>query len=209
MNLPDLEVLKRGDDIPWEQVYNALIPHAIAVAHDKLGQSLQMLEKDIAHIAFQKLFERRKRLKSTSELKPLLVVIAYNRSCSLLRYHLAAKRPDGKIIPPPTESLTHFIENTLKAPDTHKEVADQEAMAKVISQLVDGLSDKLKAVLIASFLEERTDKEIAASLGLASSSIPVMRKRGLEDMRAALFKDSNLLSEARDLLRLCMWMIAL
>lgn len=208
MSLPNIAALKRGDDAAWEQVYNALISHAIAVAHRKLGQSTQMMEKDVAHIAFQKLFERRKRLKSTSELKPLLIVIAYRVSCSLLRYHLAEKRRDGAIVHPTSESLTHFIENTLRAPDTRKEMETQTAMAGIIAQLVDKLPEKLKAVLIASFLEEKSDKEIAASLGLAASSIPVMRMRGLQDLREALFKNQKLLSDAIDVLRLCIWMIA-
>ncbi len=210
MELPDLRVLKRGkwgDSAAWEQVFKALMPCALDVARNTLCDSLQMMAEDVASIAFQHLYKYRNHLKSTSQLRPLLIVITGRVACSLLRYHLAQKRPDGSIVPPSSDSLINFIEGDLKVPLTMEQMEDLNEMAQIISQLAKSIPDKIKEVLFACFLEEKSDKEIATMLGLAASSIPVMRKRGIDAMRAALLTNPKLLSEVKDLLRLSIWMI--
>lgn len=182
MGTPDLKALQCGDPAGWDEAFRWLWPTAFEVARFKLQKVLPGEVEDVALEALEELVEKVKQLKKVEELKPLTASIAHNRAVSRLRQHFSAKRGSGQ-----TESLDahhgnpDFIEST--AADSPVAKLEQKELSDFLSKLLAEIKPPLGKILADFFLDGLSYDEIAKRHGLATGSIGVYLKRGLEAIR--------------------------
>lgn len=183
MNPPDLRSLQSGDAEAWDEVFRWLWPTVFAVAQLKLQPYFPNDVEDVAIESLEELVEQVREVKSVAELKPLVASIAHHRAVSLLRERFAKKRGEGK-----TESLDAPTEDGTTKPepitiDSPLANLEQKELAQLIARLLAELKPPQGEILSDFFLHGLLYEEIAQKRGVATGSVGVYLKRGLETLR--------------------------
>ena len=191
MNPPDLHALQRGDEAAWDAAFGWLWPTVFAVAQLKLQPFLPDEVEDMAIEALEQLVDKVRSVKSVEELKPLAASIAHHRAVSLLRERFAQKRGAGK-----TESLDVPVDDgeTKYEPAWEDSPLDSLAEKELAARLQTSLAE-LKPpqgeILSDFFLHGLRYEEIAQKRGVATGSVGVYLKRGLETLRKIWGRNEN------------------
>lgn len=181
--LPDLRSLQRGDSAAWDDAFVWLWPTVFAVAQLKLQPFLPDEIEDVAIESLEALVEKVREVQTVEELKPLAASIAHHRAVSLLRERFAKKRGEGK-----TESLDATTEDgdakhDPASPDSPLDSLEEKELAERLQKSLAALKPPLGDILSDFFLHELRYEEIATKRGIASGSVGVYLKRGLEALR--------------------------
>jgi RNA polymerase sigma factor (sigma-70 family) len=191
VNPPDLHALQRGDEAAWDAAFGWLWPTVFAVAQLKLQPFLPDEVEDKAIEALEQLVDKVRSVKSVEELKPLAASIAHHRAVSLLRERFAQKRGAGK-----TESLDVPVDDgeTKYEPAWEDSPLDSLAEKELAARLQTSLAE-LKPpqgeILSDFFLHGLRYEEIAQKRGVATGSVGVYLKRGLETLRKIWGRNEN------------------
>jgi len=191
VNPPDLHALQRGDEAAWDAAFGWLWPTVFAVAQLKLQPFLPDEVEDMAIEALEQLVDKVRSVKSVEELKPLAASIAHHRAVSLLRERFAQKRGAGK-----TESLDVPVDDgeTKYEPAWEDSPLDSLAEKELAARLQTSLAE-LKPpqgeILSDFFLHGLRYEEIAQKRGVATGSVGVYLKRGLETLRKIWGRNEN------------------
>ena len=191
VNPPDLHALQQGDEAAWDAAFGWLWPTVFAVAQLKLQPFLPDEVEDMAIEALEQLVDKVRSVKSVEELKPLAASIAHHRAVSLLRERFAQKRGAGK-----TESLDVPVDDgeTKYEPAWEDSPLDSLAEKELAARLQTSLAE-LKPpqgeILSDFFLHGLRYEEIAQKRGVATGSVGVYLKRGLETLRKIWGRNEN------------------
>ncbi len=200
MNPPDLKALQSGDANAWDEAFRWLWPTAWAAAQAKLQLFLPADVEDVAIEALEELVEKVREVKAVAELKPLAASIAHHRAVSLLRERFAKKRGQGK-----TQSLNEpdaqGNETDPPGEDSPLAALNQMELAGLLARLQSELKPEQRAVLSDFFFHRLSYDQIAAKHGLATGSVGVYLKRGLEAIRKQGVRHPHLLKELEAFLR--------
>lgn len=201
MNAPNLRALRQGDADAWDEAFRWLWPTAFAVAQLKLQPYLPEDIEDVAIEALEELVEKVRQIKAVEELKPLAASIAHNLAVSHLRERFAAKRGTAA-----TESLEARQEAGADdaGPSTEDSpLADlaQTELAGLLGELQTQLKPEQRTILNDFFILGLSYEELATKHNVATGSVGVYLKRGLEAMRKQGVRHPKLLKELEAHLR--------
>ena len=201
MNPPSLRALQTGDAAAWDEAFHWLWPTVFAVAQLKLQPFLPADIEDVAIEALEELVGKVREIKSVEELKPLAASIAHNRAVSRLRERYAAKRGAGQ-----TESLDALQdneENPFDPANGDSTLADlgQMDLARLLGELQAEIKPEQRAIVADFFLNELSYEQISAKHRVATGTVGVYLKRGLDAIRQAGQRHPKLLKELEAFLR--------
>ncbi len=183
MSLPDLQLLQAGDADAWDEAFRWLWPTVFAVAQLKLQPYFPNEIEDVAIEALEILVEKVPAIKSPEELKPLAASIAHHRAVSLLRERFAKKRGEGKTESLDTPRDDDGSPHDPPANDSPLADLEQKEMAERLGKSLAELKPPLGEILSDFFLHGLRYEEIAKKRGVATGSVGVYLKRGLDAMR--------------------------
>jgi len=183
VNPPDLRALQTGNADAWDEAFRWLWPAVFAVAQLKLRPFLPGEIEDTAIEALEELVEKVREVKAVEELKPLAASIAHHRAVSLLRERFAKKRGEGK-----TESLDAPTADGETKPEPASsgsplDSLEQKELAERLQKSLTTLKPPMGDILSDFFLHDLRYEEIAQKRGIATGSVGVYLKRGLEALR--------------------------
>jgi RNA polymerase sigma factor (sigma-70 family) len=183
VNPPDLRALQTGNADAWDEAFRWLWPAVFAVAQLKLRPFLPGEIEDTAIEALEELVEKVREVKAVEELKPLAASIAHHRAVSLLRERFAKKRGEGK-----TESLDAPTADGETKPEPASsgsplDSLEQKELAERLQNSLTTLKPPMGDILSDFFLHDLRYEEIAQKRGIATGSVGVYLKRGLEALR--------------------------
>lgn len=151
----------------------------------------RMDESDIVQDVMLRVFESRHQLQARCEaqLAAWLRSILKSTMLEAIRKHTSLKRSvwrerqlDG-LLDGSTANFGALIDAFGQTPDHEVDVA--ERMMQVVERLFD-LPEAQLDVLLCTFLDQQTDREIAAALGRSVLAVSSLRRRGLEYLREVL-----------------------
>jgi RNA polymerase sigma factor (sigma-70 family) len=191
VNPSDLHALQLGDETAWDAAFDWLWPTVFAVAQLKLQPFLPDEIEDVAIESLEELVDKVRTVKSVEELKPLAASISHHRAVSLLRERFAKKRGAGK-----TESLDAPMDEAGHTNDPVSETSpfaelEQKELAERLRRSLAELKPPQGEILSDFFLHGLRYEEIAQKRGVATGSVGVYLKRGLETLRKIWGRNEN------------------
>lgn len=191
MDPPDLRALQSGDEAAWDAAFDWLWPTVFAVAHLKLQPYLPDEVEDSAIEALEELVGKVGVVKAVQELKALAASISHHRAVSLLRERFAQKRGAGKIdsLDAPKDDAGQINEPALEASPFAE--LEQKELAERLRRSLTELKPPQGEILSDFFLHGLRYEEIAQKHSLATGSVGVYLKRGLETLRKIWGRHEN------------------
>jgi RNA polymerase sigma factor (sigma-70 family) len=162
------------------------------VAQLKLQPFLPDEAEDLAIEALEELVDKVQAVKSVEELKPLAASISHHRAVSLLRERFAQKRGAGKIesLNVPKDDAGHANEPASEEGSPLAELEQKELVERLRRSLAE-LKPPQGEILSDFFLHGLHYEEIAKKRGVATGSVGVYLKRGLETLRKIWGRGEN------------------
>ncbi len=202
--LPDLSALRRNESVAWDQLFDWLYPIALSAAEHKLRGILPNGDaEDVAVQAIETLVPKIHRLNDVKGLLPLVVSIAHCLAVDRVRHHLSKKQGGGNV-----QSLDDKQEEdgtdsgSPRSKDHPDKAVHERELARLVSGLMESLKPPARRLLSDFFLHGKKYEELSADHGLATNSIGVYLKRGLDTIRNDLAQQPKLADELRLLLTL-------
>lgn len=202
--LPTIEALRDLNDDAWTQLNAELFPKAWAVARSKLFGDYEEDARDIAIEGLESLQDEVMTVKSTEELAPLLVAITSGYAVDFLRSQNSQKRGGRRTFRYGVIEDWFEFHGFPDAMDTSPpiEQAHYASLAKVLQELLSGLSPMVRGFLMDSFYNNKTAAEIAKAHGMKEGTVRVSIRRALDDLHDRLRCKNQLYGELRSLLTL-------
>ena len=194
MTSPNLEALRLGDAEAWDQAFRFLYPIAVAVARLQLHPFLPGDIEDVAIESVEELveeFKKAREFKSFDDVRSLTAAIAHNRAVSRLRGHFAQKRGEGKtesLDAPKDDGSASFEPASNDSPLANLE---HRELAQRLGKSLAELKPPIGAILSDFFLAGLRYEEIARKHRVATGSVGVYLKRGLEALRRIWRREEN------------------
>lgn len=201
VDVANLNALKRGDEAAWDAAFQWLWPTAFAVAKLKLEPFLPAEVEDVAIEALETLVEKVRDVAAVEELKPLLASITHHRAVSLLRERFAQKRGAGQVESLDAPAADGESKPDAPAPGDPLDALDLNELSRVLAELQHDLKPEYRAILSDFFLAGLSYEQIAIKRQVATGTVGVYLKRGLESVRQAGRRHPELLKELEAFLR--------
>lgn len=177
-----LKRLKGGDEDAARQMWMHCFDRLLRIAKRKLGDLPNRAydEEDLALSAFHSLCRgaeagRFERLESQSDLWQILLMITSRKAANRMKYDLAEKRGKGRVrgdsaFGASSESLAVGMS------DAASEEAFCEGLSIECEEMLEGLGDDMLRRIAMLRLEGHTNREIAAIIGRAESTVDLKLK---------------------------------
>lgn len=130
--------------------------------------------QDIALVTFQKLFDRCADFKDLQHVKHFIYVTARNRSLTYIR--------DLKTL---KERQQQFLKSVSAEGDSSREELDADFLHTVFKGM-DALPERARLVLKLRYIDELSNQEIAAMLGISANTVKNHLARALAKLRESL-----------------------
>lgn len=168
-----IELLKGGDESAFAEIYSRYAENMAGFACSKL-YSLEDA-RDLIHDLFVKLWENRKQLAISSNLKTYLYLLVRHRIIDKIRKNITREEyADG------LKSLHYAYHNSIEQKIYLKELED------TIEKSLNELSPRVKEIYQMSRVEELSIKEIAEKLGLAEQTVKNQLSTALKHLQKVL-----------------------
>jgi RNA polymerase sigma-70 factor (ECF subfamily) len=184
---PDIRLMLRvrGDEPGAFEQLVALYQHRlVAVMHHVVGNAEEA--EDLAQEVFLRVYRARQKYRPQSKFSTWLFTIANNLALNTLRSRQRkpvvplAVRDSGPLGPRPAEQLVH------DPGDGPGHRLQQEELAAVIRQALDGLNERQRVAVVLNKFEDLNYAEIAEIMGLTTKAVKSLLSRARENLRAAL-----------------------
>lgn len=156
----------------FDRYYSALTRYAAKIT----GQ--EALAQEMVSEAFVKLWQRRKHLKESAAVKPLLYRMVYNAAVDCLR----AQKAEGK-----REKAYRYLNDR-----SSQSVGQIASAALVETETYETLYTHLRALTPRTreifrlfYYQDQSIKEIASRLGVSVNTVKTLKLRALQQLRAA------------------------
>jgi RNA polymerase sigma-70 factor (family 1) len=174
--LPDLHLillLKEGNEAAFAEIYNR---YAKSLANFTASKLFNLDDaQDIIHDLFVRLWEDRKQLIITSNLKTYLFTIARYRIIDKIRKNVTRQEYSAML-----QSLSNAYQSSIEQEITAKEL--QQTILKSLNQL----SPKVKEIYSLSREENLSISEIATKLQLSEQTVKNQLTTALAHLRKSL-----------------------
>lgn len=168
-----IELLKGDDESAFAEIYSRYAENMAGFACSKL-YSLEDA-RDLIHDLFVKLWENRKQLAISSNLKTYLYLLVRHRIIDKIRKNITREEyADG------LKSLRYAYHNSIEQKIYLKELED------TIEKSLNELSPRVKEIYQMSRVEELSIKEIAEKLGLAEQTVKNQLSTALKHLQKVL-----------------------
>ena len=168
-----IELLKRDDESAFAEIYSRYAENMAGFACSKL-YSLEDA-RDLIHDLFVKLWENRKQLAVSSNLKTYLYLLVRHRIIDKIRKNITREEyADG------LKSLRHAYHNSIEQKIYLKE------LEQTIEKSLNELPPRVKEIYQMSRVEELSIKEIAEKLGLAERTVKNQLSTALKHLQKVL-----------------------
>lgn len=168
-----IELLKGGDESAFAEIYSRYAENMAGFACSKL-YSLEDA-RDLIHDLFVKLWENRKQVAVSSNLKTYLYLLVRHRIIDKIRKNITREEyADG------LKSLRYAYHNSIEQKIYLKELED------TIEKSLNELSPRVKEIYQMSRVEELSIKEIAEKLGLAEQTVKNQLSTALKHLQKVL-----------------------
>lgn len=168
-----IELLKGDDESAFTEIYSRYAENMAGFACSKL-YSLEDA-RDLIHDLFVKLWENRKQLIVSSNLKTYLYLLVRHRIIDKIRKNITREEyADG------LKSLRYAYHNSIEQKIYLKELED------TIEKSLNELSPRIKEIYQMSRVEELSIKEIADKLGLAEQTVKNQLSTALKHLQKVL-----------------------
>jgi len=177
--LNDTELIaafQQGNAQAFHQLYE-LHYRSLCWFADKLVNSKEDAE-DIVLDNFEKLWKKKADFDNLKELRSFLYTATRNACYNYIRDH---KRHDA------SHKELHYL-----ASEDASAGYDEELMAKVLAQIykeLDNLPEQCRLVFKSIFLEGKTTRATAASLGISPQTVLNQKSKALQLLRLSLYKE--------------------
>lgn len=170
---------KRAFDTVFELYFAPVTYFALSFLKDRQAA------EDIAVETFVSLFRKKPSFPDLHRLKAWLYVNTRNRILNQVRDHRLHGAAHDEI---------RYLESA-RLDETAEEAIIRTEALNVLRQEIDRLPDRIRQVIVLSFVEGKTVKEIAQELGTAVQTVQNQKAKGVQLLRAAIIRD-NLISAA-------------
>jgi len=186
----------------WETVFEDLYPVAHDVIRMILPGNLEAEVEDVALEALEALVGQVGRLKSSQELRPLVIRISRNKAIDRLKYFLAQKRMRSIEL-----SIDSFAETGIELSDGRNQFSIVDELSiRGLKELLNALGVNARTqyweVLLDVYLCDLSEDDVARKRGISSQSVRKYIQRGLDEIRNSLMSNSVLKEELKDLLNI-------
>ncbi|MDR1667110.1 MAG: RNA polymerase sigma-70 factor [Bacteroidales bacterium] len=175
--------IRKGDEAAFERLYEAfytaLCSYAFQLLHDRF------LAEETVQDTFLKIWEKREQLFSKSNsLKIYLYQLVHNQCMDELKKQKTLKAGTVKLLPSEMwitlSEKYHFDEYLIEKLETEETFA-------LIEKMVAKLPEQCRKIFRQSRMEEKTDKEIAETMGLSVNTVRTQIYRAIQRIRAEIF----------------------
>lgn len=149
--------LKKGDHAIFKIVFEELYPSVVAYVLTLTGDEAKA--KDIAQNSFIALWEKRKKLREKSSLRPYLFKVAYNLYIN--QYHKEKFRK---------KVLEEFKYDALQKIISKEEDQDDDRQ-KRLQEIIDALPVKCRKILLLNKKDGKKYKDIAVLLNISVKTV--------------------------------------
>ena len=175
--------IMNGDRQAFDDLCRGEIPVMISYARSFLSEEWA---EDVVQDVLYSLWNNRKTLNSNVPLRSYLLRSVYNRSLNYLRReNLSRKFREWN------DSRINLLGLEAADPDKNpviRKLFDGD-LRKKITDAIDSLPTRCREVFILSYIEDVSNKEISARLGISLSTVENHMYSALKSLRSALSKD--------------------
>ncbi len=175
--------IMNGDRQAFDDLCRGEIPVMISYARSFLSEEWA---EDVVQDVLYSLWNNRKTLNSNVPLRSYLLRSVYNRSLNYLRReNLSRKFREWN------DSRINLLGLEAADPDKNpviRKLFDGD-LRKKITDAIDSLPTRSREVFILSYIEDVSNKEISARLGISLSTVENHMYSALKSLRSALSKD--------------------
>jgi RNA polymerase sigma factor (sigma-70 family) len=197
--LPQMDALRRGDDLAWTAAFRCLWPVAIrAVRHAAPHLDGAEIE-DRASEALGQLVHEINRISGPEELIALTVTISYRRAISWVRRQSAAKRPQFALAS--TSEVLHAENRPLTPACDSLTALDLGELRALMDQALSSLNEETRQILREKIELGLTFEEISAQRGIAVGTLCPKVMHALRKVRKVIQAAPELMKELRQFLR--------
>lgn len=195
VTLPEIQLLRAGDEPAWSAAFERLWPVAVKVAQGKLRPMDLQEAEDVAAESLQNLVSQVHQVETSEELLPLLVAITHNNAMDQLRRALAQKRSINQTF---SLELLHDVKDDADSPLGRLVHAEFVAL---MARLLQTQTSRNACVLYDFFFNRLSYKELAKKYGMKTGTIGVVLKRSLKSIREIIQENPVLMKEIQAELR--------
>jgi RNA polymerase sigma factor (sigma-70 family) len=193
-----LQLLKKGDEIAWQEAFQKLYPVAFhAAKHPSASLSPSECE-DAAIECLTDLVNCIQTIPDFEQLKALTAAIAYRKAISMSRKKYAAKRGSNQ-----TESLDNLFETAEMTENALNALSEVELaeLTQLLSQVLDVLGEPSRSILRDFLVEGIKYRELSQKYGVPMGTVGVLISRSLKRVQEQLNQSPRLVKELRLFLR--------
>jgi RNA polymerase sigma-70 factor (ECF subfamily) len=184
---PDIRVMLRiRDDDPaaFAELVELYQHRLVTVMHHLVGNKEEA--EDLAQEVFLRVYRVRKKYRPRAKFSTWLFTIANNLALNALRSRQRKPavrldvRDSGPLGPRPAEQLV------LDRTDQPGDRMDQQELAAVIHQALEGLNERQRMAVLLNKFEDMNYAEIAEVMDLTTKAVKSLLSRARQNLRAAL-----------------------
>ena len=180
--------LKEGNPVAYEELFKQTFPRMLGYC--RLFVQDQSQSNDLVQECFVKLWEKRETIQAFQSVESLMFVMLRNRCLNYLRdrkIHLNEKN----INLVDENELQHLYQLDFTGKE---ERTLEEMLVEAIRETIEKLPEKRKLVFIATKIEGKKNKEVAAEMGISIKAIEKHLHQAKKQIRQELIVKFPLLS---------------
>jgi RNA polymerase sigma-70 factor (ECF subfamily) len=177
--------LKCGDQAALETIFELYSGKLYRVAQRILGEAADT--EEVIQDVFWTLYRKADTFKGESRLSTWLYRLTVNAALGRVRRGRKKKESEyDEFMPKFQKDGHHLVRPVVDWPDTLDEKYGRAEIHVLVDKALDQLKPLDKSVIVLSDLEDLSDKEIAAALGLTVSAVKTRLHRARLFMRGVL-----------------------
>lgn len=177
--------LKCGDQAALESIFELYSGKLYRVAQRILGEAADT--EEVIQDVFWTLYRKADTFKGESRLSTWLYRLTVNAALGRVRRSRKKKESEyDEFMPKFQKDGHHLVRPVVDWSDTLDEKYGREEIHVLVGKALDQLKPLDKSVIVLSDLEDLSDKEIAAALGLTVSAVKTRLHRARLFMRGVL-----------------------
>jgi RNA polymerase sigma-70 factor (ECF subfamily) len=184
---PDIRVMLRvrdDDPVAFAELVELYQHRLVSVMHHLVGNKEEA--EDLAQEVFLRVYRVRKKYRPRAKFSTWLFTIANNLALNALRRRQRKPavrldvRDSGPLGPRPAEQLV------LDPTDQPGDRLDQQELAEVIRQALEGLNERQRMAVVLNKFEDMNYSEIADVMDLTTKAVKSLLSRARHNLRVAL-----------------------
>jgi len=166
--------LQKGDVEAFDLVYAKYAGKLYGFAFKYLKSAVET--EELVQLVFLKVWENHKTLRKESSFKSYLFTIAYNEICNCFKRRTYLQKFTAE----------QYSGNDLSLSNETEDLINYDSMLELVDQIIAKLPERQRTIFLKSRQEGKTNKEIAAELGISSGTVDNYISESLKFIRKHL-----------------------